>query len=390
MNKLYDRRVAHRLTLPKSSDVNQAVSQAALLATERVRMRNRVRSGNATVSAASSALGADASYGFEGDSFFAYPGADAMTIKLQPGIAYRRDPAGVATVLGSVPGVDDTSMLRPIVLHEAATITLDAAHATLARIDLIEVAPYRRLTGGTSEPVLNELTGVWGGGDVDSELSYAVDTFLSNVAEPGPSTAPIGYRPGTPNVSPTAPLVSPGYTAVAYVYVAAAATSITAAKIVDARQLLLGHGVPIVAEFTYVGGATGGITANLTKVHAPPGIQVGVYGLLTNSSVYVGVIAGDCSNADLLITGLVPLSAFDATPTVNLPVVVVPPAYSVVDSTGATVFGGASPGAVPVTAGIQSAWLFMLRTVDIAGNDYDVLAGARVRVSMLLVPKGGA
>jgi hypothetical protein len=173
--------------------------------------------------------------GFLNQSFKVIQSGPSMNVIIQPGLGFIDAAGDVPTVIGGVTGLDDPASLKPLPLSAAQTIAIDAAHATLDRIDIIEVNYDRRAQDPTSRDILNPATGVFAPGLVNKVLAWYLDGRTGRVVTPADSTTGIGYKVGVAAGSPSAPPTTAGYVKIAEIYVTAAHTSIVTGDITDTR-----------------------------------------------------------------------------------------------------------------------------------------------------------
>jgi len=403
VNNLFDRRIANGLERPSATDVNLVASDAAYAQVELLRMLNRVRDGNWTEDGATTGVGVDPSAIFRGDSFMMT--VNGGTITLRPGVAFFRDPANAGSDLEGIPGVNDRSVMRPVVLSNAMSISVPELPTSDPRIDLVCVKPGRVFSSLTNDfQQLNPATGTFGAGSVRKEFSYAVD---GNYSVGSTATGLVAYVTGTAASSPVAPALPSGYTLIGYVYVPAATSSFTEAHLSDFRRLEHGpSGLPISIGFDYAGNSGGGIVSSTVRVHAPPGVKAVVYDVGDDAEVMIAVKSGDPRYQQLLVTGLVgftqsTVNTFEGyqpqlTGAISDP--------SPIGSTNVARLADAAktfPATMLCTTNFQYVWTFSVRTlrsiqIDPGGGgeytltDYEVADNTPARISLLLVAKGGA
>jgi hypothetical protein len=173
--------------------------------------------------------------GFLNRSFKVIESGPSMNVVIQPGLGFIDAAGDVPSTIGGVTGLDDPASLKPLPLSAAQTIAIDAAHATLDRIDIIEVFYDRRAQDPTSRDILNPATGVFAPGLVNKVLAWYLDGRTGRVVTPADSTTGIGYKVGVAAGSPSAPPTTSGYVKIAEIYVTAAHTSIVTGDITDTR-----------------------------------------------------------------------------------------------------------------------------------------------------------
>lgn len=335
-NRPMDLEIINPLERPLSSDVNLISTYAQLAMRSLIQSMFSIRN-NINIPAPGAGFGPDQSLAFPlqgplggagsgsvfGGAFFgsafkarALLPAPSMTVTLDAGVGLFNNGL-TETAIGGVAGLNDISVLKPLVLSSSAPecttgITpINAADPTNARIDLIEVTLNRTLQDATSRDVLNTTTGQFTPTSVLKTLSYSMDGTFQITS--GIGSAAIVYKVGTPAANPQPPIADQGYTAIAYIRVPANATAITNSMISDARPMIWPNGQFNVAA-NMTASTASGAAPNFTGLSAPPGVQMtalkflganGAYQGVTGLSLYV-VAGGSSSWIGGGVTGVIP------------------------------------------------------------------------------------
>lgn len=297
----FEREIINPRERPLSTDIMQLVSNVMeTIAEMELRKYAGRESMGSDVAAIPVPVGAA---GFIGAAFKPRGAATpAMSVVLDPGLGYINTGVPLSNI-GGIVNVNDKASLSPLTLTAAQTIAVPAADGSNPRIDIIEVALSYRFIDPSSRDVLSG-GGVFVPGAVNKTMTPNLNGQTSVVGPTAPSTAPIGYKTGTPNSSPTAPTVTAGYVKIAEVLVGAGATTLTSSNIRDLRRMLFPGGMAQVAvECRTLAADSSNVLESLV---APPGIEVTVMADPTIGfdikTMYVYIKMGDASLLDLDIT----------------------------------------------------------------------------------------
>ncbi len=222
---------------------------------------------------------------FFGDSFMLQP-VSGLQIQLQPGLGFFNANVPNELNVGGIIGLNDLSVLKPLVLQAPMLFNVPTPDPSNPRIDLLEISWQRLLTDATSRDVLNAVTGVFEPASIKKTLSWALDGTLTF-----DGSGPLNYKVGTPGVSPTAPAVSTGYAAIGYINVAAAAATIDFGSLIDFRLMFFpGGSMPITFPGVSFKAATNpaGPTSGLLQCY--PGVRVGGFQHNVGSPMETAVI----------------------------------------------------------------------------------------------------
>lgn len=264
----FDRRMFFNKEFPSSASLNLLQTQADATIRDLMRDMYAARTDGIT----SGTPFATPVTGFIGAGFMPYA-VSGMTIGLKRGFGWVYNNTSPSSGLFSLSGLNDLSDYKPLVLGANLGITVPANAGVDERIDRIEVKPtystadsesVQQLSGTSKVTTTRDTTFTW---LLDGQFGYA--------SAPGASTAGISYVEGTAGAG--VPAATTGYVTVALVYVAAGAVTLTDGELSDVRHNLLlpQQGVKI---STYMNtGASGGLVAALTKVHAPAGVRACVF-----------------------------------------------------------------------------------------------------------------
>ena len=264
-NNPYDRVVIHTRERPLSSDINQA--QSEIDRTTRYWLDQfllpRAALGDPRAGSPVS--------GFLGNGFRVEEDSPAgLSVVVPAGTGFKLDAADTVSAIGGIPGVDDLSRYKPLVLLGDATVAVPAPDPTNPRIDIIEVNINRRLADPSNRNVLNPTTGVFDSTSVQKTLAWNVGTSIGTVTTPASSTAALSYKTGIASATPAIPPTSAGYIKIAEILVAGGVTQIDQNNVNDLRNVLGVHNVRrVVARGTFSGGAV-----TLDALHTSPGVEV--------------------------------------------------------------------------------------------------------------------
>lgn len=270
-DKPFDRVVAYDLAVLRHEHINRQASQVDTTFRELIRQLIVRRSGNFGDSSFSAT--AVSRQGFF-NAAFRPTWSGGMNVQLFAGVGFLLSAAPpTETDIDSVSGLDDMSVLKPVVLTEHVTVAVPTSGA-LPRIDLIEVTFARRRSDSESLSYLSDpTTGTLSTAGFLTNFGWGLSSSdLGYVSAPSNSTAYIGYKQGVENASPSAPSVTSGYTALCYIYVPAGLTTMANQYIYDRRPLIDPGTVRV--TLTKDAGTGGGLT--LHTLDAPPGVEVRV------------------------------------------------------------------------------------------------------------------
>lgn len=283
-NNPYDYTIANALEKPLADDIDALQSEISRT------MRDMIlyTSGTRLQTGALSSFAPTNVVGFLGDSFRISSGGTDMNLVLFPGYGFQYDGAALNTNIGGIVGLNDLSVLKPLVLTDFGLVTAPASDPSNPRIDIIEVRYNRLSTDATSRYVLNTSTNKFEPDSVNKTLSWTLNGLTSVNG-----SSPINYKTGTPAGSPVAPTVTAGYIKIAEILVGAGVTTLDTSKVNDTRPMLfpggLGH---VTVRFKIPTTGAFGPPTNI-EIDSPPGIRVVV--VANPSSIYgatVFVFAG--------------------------------------------------------------------------------------------------
>ncbi len=289
----FDRTIFNRLEQPVSSDWNQVQSQLDRALRD---VLNRVYAGRVGLTNDN----AVEKSGFIGDGFKVRPHSPAsMVVVLTPGLGFEVvavDPGSDAAV-GSIAGLSDLSRYKPLALEDYQSITIDAAHATLDRYDLIEVKADRRLENTQAVNIYDSAGKVFIPAAPPKEKTLAWDLLgrIGTVQSPADSTAGISVKKGVNATAGTAtvPTVTTGYVSVAVVFVKHAIATLPDGYISDERPLLLPSGVGRMSCKISMPTTGVSLAPTVSGLIAPPGVEVVARGLsVSGGEVQLSVIGG--------------------------------------------------------------------------------------------------
>jgi len=142
-NNPFDRVIINSRERPVSSDINQAQSQI-----DRTLRFYLDQFFGSRASFTDPKAGTPIN-GFIGNGFRAEQDNPAgLTVVVPLGLGFKTDAADTPSAIGGIPGVDDLSRYKPLLLLSDATIATPAPDPTNPRIDIIEVN-INRITGCT-------------------------------------------------------------------------------------------------------------------------------------------------------------------------------------------------------------------------------------------------
>lgn len=180
---------------------------------------------------------------------------------------------GFQTIAGLSPQIQN----KPMVLAADLVVNLQAAHATLHRIDLIVV----------NSSVVDELTGTRKYKDAATNtISNANFTLQKAFA------SQVSVEVGTPNAVPVAPAVPAGKVAIAQVYVTAATGIANAAAITDLRSLMpVGPNIEIdtTAFINLTQSATAKLSAVLSEIDSKLPRNINTFTVPNNQVAFLDV-----------------------------------------------------------------------------------------------------
>lgn len=228
-NNSFDREIINVRERPLSSDILTGSSEMDFTIREALKHLLASRSNTLATDAAIPAQG------FLADSFQIELGT-ALQIALKPGIGFMPNSADVPFNINSVIGLDDRSILKPVVLVGSQPFTVPAPDAVQNRYDLIEVQYSRQVTDPSSRDILNTITGQFVPNMVAKTLTFTLD---GNISYGG--VAAINYKTGT--LGGGLPAASPGYMAIGAIHVKHSVSSITEEDLIDLRPTLTANGV---------------------------------------------------------------------------------------------------------------------------------------------------
>jgi len=281
----FDRTPLYPLEKPLADDINQGYSQEDMSIREVLRYQAQRRIAPTLVSALNRS-------GFTGTSMWVRPSSPAsFDLSVTAGIGFQYVPSDTPAAIGGVLGLDDLSSYKPIVLNNAATLTVPAPPGANARIDIIEVRYDRLLGNPQSRQLLNTTTGAFAPSSLNKTLAFSIDSSVGYVVSPADSTAALSYKQGIVAASPVAPTVTTGYVKIAEVHVDSTTVSVSDSNLVDSRPLILPGGVtPVAASWRLQwNGGTPIVTTLMSN--APPGIRIGLY-CLAKGEAYIYTVGG--------------------------------------------------------------------------------------------------
>lgn len=289
-NAPFDMVIFNPLESGVADDVDRLQSQLRRMLLDTLAAMHQKRTSITDPAAASSVSG------FFSDGFRAVAGA-GLEIKLRPGIGLIYEPAGTATSLNSVAGLDDLSAYRALVLLSEMTISgIPAGDATNPRIDIIEVKSPRRITDPTSRLVLDPTTYT-----ESAQLVNKTATWTADGQQTVNGAGYVNYKTGVATGAPVAPAVTAGYTKIAEVWMPALGASVPQNQIVDLRRTLAPGGIHVCSARIRMPGA--GTIPQVLYFNGPPGWIVGAQNGGSDRAFYLHLVAGTVSSRTT-ITGM--------------------------------------------------------------------------------------
>lgn len=220
-------------------------------------------------------------YGFYGDGFLVLPQSPVSgNVVLSAGIAVRRDDTDQPVDIGGIPGLDENSAVKPIVLRDTRIIaTAPPPPAPDQRIDIIEVRVARDFYDSVPVKQLDPTSGTSTYPTALKTLSYAIDAVtVEYIVSPANGSQPLVYKQGIAAPAPVAPAVSPGYVKVAEILVdnvvSNPAGTIRQEHLSDFRPMAFLGGTGHFA-IDFVMSTVAGLPI-ITSYAAPPGIRIAV------------------------------------------------------------------------------------------------------------------
>ena len=272
--KPFDRVVYRDLEGPVALDYNLQQAEGADAG-----LRHLLRGVGCPVTSPSVVSPLSTTFGFYADGFLVLPESPASTnVVILPGVGMRRDDADAPSNIADVPGLDEVSDLKPLILRAPKVVAVPPPPAAPnSRIDIIEVAVRRDLYDSTPTAFLQVPSGQRATTNVLKTLSYALDDLaVGYVNAPANNTQPIGYKVGIAAAVPAVPATSPGYQKIAEILVDNVVTNpagtIRQEHLGDFRRMLFVGGVgtfSMEVEFALGGGAP-----SILSWVAPPGIRL--------------------------------------------------------------------------------------------------------------------
>lgn len=280
----WDRTVINARERPVSSDHNQLQSQLDRTLRYLLDQLLLPRAGIADERAGSLVSG------FIGDGFKVREDSPTgLSVVLAAGQGFQLNASDTPPNIGGIPEVDDLSRYKPLPLLTDVTIDIPDPDPTNDRIDIVEVAFFRRLTDPTSRDVLNTTTGAFDPTVVNKTLAWNMENDKGIVTAPANSTTAIGYKAGVPSGSPSIPPTTPGYIKIAQIAVANGVAQIDQQDIQDLRLLLAFGGIQRVSMRIDVD--TGSPPPVMEALTAPPGIIVAAN--IAGGGHFIYVFAGN-------------------------------------------------------------------------------------------------
>jgi hypothetical protein len=280
----FDRTAINARERPVSSDINQAQSQWDRTVRYLLDQLLVPRVGIADERAGSPVSG------FIGDGFKVREDSPAgLSVVLAAGQGFQLDASDTPSNIGGVPEVDDLSRYKPLPLLSDVAVNIPTPDPTNDRIDIVEVAFFRRLADPTSRDVLNTTTGVFDPTVVNKTLAWNMENDVGVVTTPANSTTAVGYKAGVPSGSPAIPPTTPGYLKIAQIAVGNGVAQIDQQDIQDLRKLLAFGGIQRVSMRVDLD--TGSPPPVMEALTAPPGILV--VANIAGGGHFIYVFAGD-------------------------------------------------------------------------------------------------
>jgi len=220
-------------------------------------------------------------YGFYGDGFLVLPQSPVSgNVVLSAGIAVKRDDTDQPADIGGIPGLDENSAVKPIVLRDARIIaTAPPPPAPNQRIDTIEVRVSRDFYDSVPVKQLDPTSGTSTYPTALKTLSYAIDDVtVEYIVSPANGSQPLVYKQGVAAPVPVAPAVSPGYVKVAEILVdnvvSNPAGTIRQEHLADFRPMAFLGGTSHFA-IDFVMSTVAGLPT-IVSYAVPPGIRIAV------------------------------------------------------------------------------------------------------------------
>lgn len=323
--KAFDRDVYRDREAPFAIDMNRNTGEGA-----HAGLRELLRfAGGPPISLSS--LTTQQVFGFYGDSFLVLPQSPASTtVSVSAGLGAYRNDADQPASIGGIPGLDEDSAVKPVVLRDPFLIaTPPPPAAPDSRIDIIEVRIARDFYDAQPVPMLDLPSAIRQYPVLTKTLSYALDGLsVEYVPAPANSTQPIAYKTGIAAPVPVAPATSPGYTKIAEVLIENAVTNpagtVRQEHISDFRRMLFIGGT---ASFRVIYSFAYGVLSPPTVLFqaVPPGIRLALYRGVIGTTVSGVFVLNNCDVAfdvgspklgtavdfDLVRGEMLPLTAVD-------------------------------------------------------------------------------
>jgi len=317
MNQPFDQAVINLRERAVGSDLNVLGSQILAAMLEAPLRTYAGRTGTLD------ALSVAPSGGFISDGFMCVPDTLGEAVVVKAGLGYASALGDVDLALGDIPGVADTSTMKPLSLTADQFISPPPSGDKMTRVDRIEARYWRRLDDLLlTRTVIDPATGQFSSELVPKTVAWNLNS-TARVAPLGtPSVAPISLRVGKPVSAapglppPVPPDPTDGYQTLGLVTVVGG-EPITPSSIADLRRLLLFSNQGSVG-LSFDISTTIRTAPTLTAVMAQPGLQLAVlagsafatgafsvyiFSPLTNASA--GGVVGDGS-AGALVQAPVP------------------------------------------------------------------------------------
>ena len=293
MRKAFDRDVFRVLNGVKSEDLNRVTGEGAHNG-----LRDLLRFTSLPV-VSMSATTTQQAYGFYGDGFLVLPQSPVSgNIVLSAGIAVKRDDTDQPVDIGGIPGLDENSAVKPIVLRDARIIaTAPPPPAPNKRIDTIEVRVARDFYDSVPVKQLDPTSGTSTYPTALKTLSYAIDDVpVEYIVSPANGSQPLVYKQGVAAPVPVAPAVSPGYVKVAEILVenvvANPAGTIRQEHLADFRPMAFLGGTGHFA-IDFVMSTVAGVPT-IVSYAVPPGIRIALSRKLSAGSEWLLYVLNNC------------------------------------------------------------------------------------------------
>jgi len=293
VRKAFDRDVFRLLNGVKAEDLNRVTGEGAHNA-----LRDILRfTSLPTVSLTSTTT--QQAYGFYGDSFFVLPQSPASgNVVLSAGIAVKRDDTDQPVNIDGIPGLDENSAVKPIVLRNSRVIaTAPPPPAPNKRIDIIEIRVARDFYDSVPVKQLDTVSGTSTYPTALKTLSYAIDDVsVEYLVTPANGSQPLVYKQGLDAPVPVAPPTSPGYVKVAEILVdnvvSNPAGTIRQDHLADFRPMAFLGGTSHFAIDFVMPIAAGPPT--IVSYAIPPGIRITVSRKIAASSEWLLYVLNNC------------------------------------------------------------------------------------------------